>query len=364
MVSFKKIVKELLPYCIVKRHYKKFNYNFLAGVSFGKGTFGVIPENNCLFTNVLALQGFGFSGHTAGIDLLREYRSVMMPSDPQIIDKDNRYVASPSIEVDFMRLAGGLMEMEKFLGEENIFQNDAAAQRLIKMLGTCKFLQLNDTCKELTYSFVDQLIDFQIDGIRSPLYNYHLQDGMFFNKTIYFLKQLSVSEYRGLVRNFLIAVLNTFYKDGKKVIIADHLFSDLSIDLETRRQIVPNLKTIVIYRDPRDVFASGVIFDVDWIPYNDQHVFVKWWKKMLSTFDPSNSDILFVKFEDLVMNYELTKKRIEEYVGLDPQDHVFQYNCLDPQKSIANIGIWKKLTNKEEELLYIKNELSDFCFEQ
>lgn len=358
------IIKDLLPFGYIKKRNKKQFYNFLKGAQFGQGLYGSLPKEEPLFEKILAVQGFGFSGHTAGIDLLREYRTVLMPSDPQVIDDEGHYVSLPSIEVDFMRLAGGLMELEKYLGEDNIFQNDAATQRLIKLLGTCKFLQMNDECKKLTFAFVDSIIDFQISGLKAPLYNYHLQDGFFNNDSIYFLKHLKVAEYRTLVKDYLTSIFNTFYKEGKKFLIADHLFSDLSVDLETRNGIVPNLKTIVIYRDPRDVYASAVLYNVDWIPHKELNTFVKWWKSILSNFDPQNGDVLFVKFEELVLNYEVTKNIIEKYIGLNPQDQVYRYSCLNPDKSSANVGIWKKMTDREIALSVIKKELSEFCFEQ
>lgn len=354
------IIKNILPYSIVNNIQKRKYTNYLDNVVFD-GTYGSLEYIESKFNTVIALQGFGYSGHTAAIDLLREYSSICMPSDLDYDKIQGVYTKSASIEVDFVRLSGGLYEYEKFINGSNIFQNDAALQRMLKMLGSCKFLKLNDRCIELTKIFIDNLVDLQIPDLKFPRYNYHLQFEPNINSSILFAKQMEVDKYRKLVSNYLTSVWNSFYDGKKSFIIADHLFSDITISLDTREAYVPNLKTIVIYRDPRDVFASAYLYNEECIPHNDAKSFIKWWNHMFCNYEPENKKVLYVRFEELVAKYEETVKSIEEYLGLDPKDHIYKYQCLDPSKSIANIGIWQNLPCVEE-VSKISERLTEFCF--
>jgi len=363
-MNVKKILKGILPYSVIQNRQARKTSNFLFSKLSSCIHSDDIKGDKCRFKYVIALQGFGYSGHTAILDLLREYKTVLMPSDTMANLSKDKYIASPSIEVDFMRLAGGLIEYEKYLDGSNIFQNDAVLQRMFRLLGTSKFLQLNERCKDLTAAFFYNLIDLNISNLHTPLYNYHLQNNDDPNKNIYFPKCLTLEYYRSLCRDYLTSVWNSFYNDecDKRYIIADHLFSDLSISIEDRFQYVPNLKTIVIYRDPRDVFASSILYDVDWIPHNNVDDFICWWNHMFINFEPDNRAILYVKFEDLILNYELTVKQIEAYLDLSEKDHYYKYQCLNPKSSKNNIFMWKNLCDKRNDIEVIEERLNKYCY--
>ena len=69
--------------------------------------------------------------------------------------------------------------------------------------------------------------------------------------------------------------------------------------------------------------------------------------------------ILKIRFEDLVLNYEETKKEIEEFLCLTEENHISKFKYFNPLQSNKNVMIWKKIF-KSITIEKIKNEINYF----
>lgn len=129
------------------------------------------------------------------------------------------------------------------------------------------------------------------------------------------------------------------------------------------------LKSLVLTRDPRDVFLmSKYIYPNPPIlsptPYpTEARAFCEYWKS-LRRYDPdmdSLPNVMRVQFEDLIYRYEDTVGEIETFLGLDPAKHQAR-RFLDPSHSIVNTQL--KLINPAwaEEVRVIEDELPEYLY--
>lgn len=52
----------------------------------------------------------------------------------------------------------------------------------------------------------------------------------------------------------------------KKFLVLDQFLSDTEYDLKKYSNYISNLKTIMVYRDPRDVYMTAKNLNIPWIP--------------------------------------------------------------------------------------------------
>ena len=321
---------------------------------------GIVPEAKSSFQYILSLQGFGYSGHTALIDLLREFSPILVPTDITHKDTDEVYVKDGGFEYEIMRAAGGIVEMEKYITDSvNIIQNTAALQRMIKLLLGNPFLKKNDRCRNLTLAFIRSLVVVSLTDIERPFFNMHLFE---YNYGIFYLKKMALKEYRRHAGNFLINICNEYYREGKRIILLDHLFSSLGLSEDAKRDYLPNIKTIVLYRDPRDVYSQIMMIQAEVVPRTPKE-FVEWYRLQMQIFDTQKKECLLIGFEDLIVDYDNVVNNVMDYLNLDPSEHRYKFNCLDPKVSIKNVGLWRKFPERIEVYNYIYNELKPYCCE-
>jgi tetratricopeptide (TPR) repeat protein len=111
--------------------------------------------------------------------------------------------------------------------------------------------------------------------------------------------------------------------------------------------LFPNAKIISVRRDPRDIAVSnyfqnfqakhggmGFAYDLEWIGEQlaDHNLYMHHWK---NTFD----DILEINYEDVVANLEGSARAMLEYIGVEWEDSVLEYNKLD--RAVKTASVWQ-----------------------
>ena len=175
---------------------------------------------------------------------------------------------------------------------------------------------------------------------------------------VYFLKNLTRTEFRSIARRYVDKILSTI--PSKKFLVLDQPFSDYEADVECYEEYAGPLKMIAVYRDPRDVYAMKLLHrEIDWIP-DDVESFVKWYRQCLAkSLKKVHQDFLLIRFEDLVVDYAVTVKLIEEFCGLRSEWHVRPRVRFDPSVSIKNIGIHRQFADSDSMAL-IERDLKEF----
>lgn len=361
-MGYKEIIKNILPYGIsvkyLKRREATYSLNKLFSTHRNNGSLqqSVISKYN----TIISVCGFGYSGSGAVIDLLREYNSIGVLGN---VEKEATKTSNDKNtgEIDYLRVAGGLFDLELNISISNIFLKDQAIHRFISLVEKSVLYRNSPDFQLLTCDFLDEIVDFYIPNIPGPAYNVHLKE---IERTdcIYFMKPLTIEQYRQLSSRYLYSLFNSLHIEGENILAADQLLSDYSFDIEHYRQYLPNVKLIYVYRDPRDVFAFARIKKIDWIPHDNADIFIRWFSLCVGSLTQSKRDYFTVRYEDLIFDYKDQVKRIEEYIGISSDKHINIKSCFDPSISCKYVGLWRNLDIDKEELEKIERALSSFCY--
>lgn len=358
---FRKILKNILPYSVVIK-IKDARHTFINDYCkyVASGNKFLLNETKSKFENIVSVQGFGYSGSGAVLDLLREYSNCRVLG---YVDKEGSKASSKEsmAEIDFVRLSGGLFEIENNINSNNIFINDALLNRFVKLIENSVLYRHNELHRDVFLSFFSELIDFSIPNLKKKYYNGHLgsEEG---RASIFFLKNCTVDDYRTKCRLFLTSIFNLMYETGNKYLVVDQLFSDLEFDTQKNLQYMPNLKTIVVIRDIRDIYVFAKTNNVEWIPHYNVDIFIKWISKCYKNFDVNSKKYLVIRFEDLIRDYANTVSKLETYLSIDNLYHTKQNLFFDPKYSAKNVGIWMKYTEYSQDLDCITKTLPQYCY--
>ena len=323
-------------------------------------------KNNSNFEYIVSVQGSGYSGSGTVIDLLREIPQATVfghvGSNGSLTTLSKKNIG---FEFELVRLAGGLFEIEKLIDSSNIFINDALIKRFIQLFEH-EFPKIQTVFNDkkvlcdLFVNFFNNIVDFSLDNLPyeyfNPALKYKEQEN-----AIYFLKKQTRDEF---IRHCADLLAGIFTLAGNnKLLVLDQFFTCGENDFQRNEKYIPNLKTIFVQRDPRDIFMSGLINNDMWVPYYDVEKFVKWYNYLSQNFLLSNENTLCLRFEDIVLNYETEKNKIFQFLSLTSNDHVNIKQNFNPSISMKNIGLWKSREDLKEQINYIENNLSKWCYE-
>lgn len=322
------------------------------------------PHEKSKFKTIVSVQGFGYSGSGALIDFLREYPKFTVLGYVDT-DEDGGGFTPKTMqlsEIDFIRLAGGLFEIEKFLDSNNIFLNDALLNRTAKVFGSSSLYQYNPNVKDLMNRFFAKIVSLRLENLSQPYYNTYTV-GLNETPDIYFLKKMSRKEYIEICRDFLSLVFNEFYQQGKEYMAADQLLCDFDFDVERNLEYIPNLRMFLVTRDPRDTYAWAIKRNIEWMEHRSVETFIKWYQQMYAKVDYSSShpNCMIVRYEDFVLDYNTQETHINEYLALGNEDHKLRQQYFRPEFSKRYVGIYKSMPELEDDISIIREQLSEYC---
>jgi len=311
------------------------------------------------------VSGYLMSGKSAVSNLLQEVRGV----------------SSPDQEDDFelIRIQGGIADLEEALVRRwSIVRSDAAIRRFKKVVNSLgarpKGLErlwrsgsgynnlypkfsiesrllierlVKNSCRiEWPFPIMDGSIspvDIFLEKLERKLFKHHVlwphvdfywSDGECFYEA---------------VRNFIENIFYSRYgSDAKMVVINNALEPYCPQDYF---KFFHKIKSIVVERDPRDIFIAAKNYANSDSKYRD--VFagitsannidlfierIRIQRKKISK--ESHPNVLRISFEDLVLNYETTKCMIFDFLGLREADHVRRCEFFNPSESLRSCNMW------------------------
>lgn len=366
-MAFKKTIKNYIEGFLPLRYYqyRRKQANFAKRFDeTGYSNNCVIEHQNSKFKNVVSVQGFNYSGSGAVIDMLREYPKFTVlgyVDDPE----DSGGFTPKSMhmqEIDFIRLAGGIFEVEKFLDSNNYFLNDALLNRMARCFESSSLYRYSPEIQDLMYRFFAKLVGLKSTNLPFCYYNPYLV-GLNESNDIYYLKKMKKEEYHEMASDFLCSVFNVFYQEGKEYLAADQLLADGDYNYTRYLQYIPNAKIIFVARDPRDTYAWAIMRDQPQMEHSTVESFIQWYKYMYGNVNPSLEidGCLIIRYEDLVLDYDIQEKRVHEYLGITNSDHVLRQKYFKPNFSKRFVGIYKSMPNLNKDYERIKLELFEYC---
>lgn len=129
-----------------------------------------------------------------------------------------------------------------------------------------------------------------------------------------------------------------------------------------------SLRVFVVERDPRDVFIANKYFlkkEGIPVPYPlDAEEFCKMYKAVRKSEKMiADRRILRLHFEDLVYAYEKTLPAIYSFLGVGAEKHRHKKTRFDPDVSIKNTMLFKKLPSIGKEVYTIEKGLKDYLYD-
>lgn len=321
------------------------------------------------------------SGSSAITDFVSEYNSVY-----SFTDEEFRFVQDPD----------GVSDLEYNLVENfNRHNSGHAIKRYRKLVDFyCgnlfgkkyeKFFGKN--WRKYSDQYINELTDFTYNG----WWQYDLLDkGDFY----YFRKRIINKIFKMTIwRNQPERSLNTMkheitycaHPSEKKFLdctrrYIENLFGSSCGDAQVLMvdQIVPptnlkrylryfnDIKVVIVDRDPRDIFVLEKYVWRDGVIPTDVDNFCKWfiYTREHRKKDTLNVEkVMFVRFEDMVYNYDETTREIAEWLELSEKDHLYKYKYFNPERSIKNTQTWKKIDCDQHEIAYIEKELKEYLYD-
>lgn len=324
--------------------------------------------------------GFGGSGSSAITDILKEFKDIESLGD---------------FEFTIAHELDGLSDLEYYIvNNKHRLNSDAAIYRFNNLISRINngyseyILNFNDISQdyikniielkwdghwhnhEIRYSKLGRMIYFKlptkIQKIKNrfkkskyeivpkfklePMFFSCLSEKEFLDKTIEYTNKI-IKNIKGI--------------DSKNKIIAmDQLVAPNDITRYSR--YFENLKVIVIDRDPRDLYLLNEMYWKEgWIPSSEINMFIKWFKKTRECYKDinNNENALYIKFENLIYNYDFEINRIYNFLDIREETHIKKKKYFNPEISIKNTRLW----NREDAKIYfenikkIENELKEFC---
>lgn len=339
-----------------------------------------ISDSHGTYDNLIVVTGFGNSGSGTIMDFLSEFDNTTvigyhdLESGGQLSQNEVNIT-----EVDFLCYAGGVFSLEDVVESNNICVKDFSIKLLITISEYCYKCGgiYTDEFMKYTNEFIEALLNFKIKSPRGgrehcPAFSFigysgfdyknlksPFVDNKYKDTYIYNVKAMSRSEYITIASQYIQKFLHSI--PSKSYLVLDQFLSDGNPDVEYHQKYCGDFKQICVFRDPRDVYVTGIHTNTSWMPWN-VHEFIVWYRSKVAPYlTYSHDDMLILRFEDIVLSYDAVSQSIMDFVGLTVSNHVYPKGWFDPSISAKNIGIWKSFSDQET-IRVIEKELGDYCY--
>ncbi len=330
----------------------------------------------------VCVSGFFASGSSAVVDLLKEMK--------------NFYECSAEIRI--IKDPYGITQMENALVSQwELINSTAAISDFLQLCKICARVQhtpfshagmgysktVSKDFMKYAHEYVDELTaykyksEFYYHKFKKPYIKYatdrcrwgveHVSKGRLklANRNIpycYFAAPTQ-EQFNSATKKFFDNIFMDQSKAGYSSIILDQAVSPNNPSVISR--YFSDAKMIIVDRDPRDMFIDdllyGVNFDKDFYS-REAGLRYAMRQRALRKDIIENEDIMYVRFEDLILDYEKKVPEIMQFLGLDSVSHINKGLYLKPEKSSKNIGIWKsKYKECKDALDAIKEKLPEYC---
>jgi hypothetical protein len=318
------------------------------------------------------LSGYAFTGKHAVIDLMREVQGC--------------HVEPFDYEFALLRIQGGILDLEHALCDDwSPIRSDAAIRRfarLIRRLGTANSWRhprswfeavgwnyeahYNHRFFELSRRYLDELLEsswmadwpFALAELGDlELFVRKLGGKLGVPGALHFRMYLARPEnFVGATRRYLHDLLLSNVAPGIDTVVLHNAFEPFN----PRRSMkfFDRAKAIVVDRDPRDSYVQGLWYSPTRVSPENYVRRHRIYRAAVRSLD--DADVLRIRFEDLVLDYDRVVDRIFTHLGFEPSRHVRRRQHFDPAVSRKNVGLWKKY-HRQDEIDLIHRELAEYC---
>lgn len=314
--------------------------------------------------------GYGWSGSSAIVDLLKEYK--------EIVDTD--------VEFRLIRDPNGLADLRsQLLNNWDILTVDSAVKNFLRLassmnhvstkttyglgyekrIGSHFMLETENFIKNITsYSFRSNswILNISKSKMKIVMEKIFKKMHMNYSEGFMYFSKCTENQFDNEVRKYLTSLFPIIQE---KSIILDQAISPVHPDQVS--YFFDNAKMIIVDRDPRDVYVNLIkgknLIGAELSRSHDVNKYIEWhitYRQKRNELKKYN----FIKqfqFEDLIFNYDKSVKEVEQFLGLSDKDHIAKRKYFDPDISIKNVGAWKNYPYQDE-IRIIEKELPDYLY--
>lgn len=320
----------------------------------------------------IIVAGYGWSGSSAVVDLLKEFdtcwgqnNEFRVVTDPygihdlhhSIVDNWDMLNIDIAIKdfcwhMEHLNYVSGKFSFKKGLGYKTVFDNNF-------WQSTNNFLEKLISYKYSSHWF---FLDYKKDGIKL-IVSRILEKMRIYEDKMYF-SCVSDKEFCEYAQEYIDELFRPLIRsDSIKYVILDQGVHVQNYSKQMK--YIRNSKLVVVDRDPRDIYADLVqgkyLIGRELAKSHDVMKYVELHRAYRQNQSEIKNDpnVLFIQFEDLVYHYENVVPQIADFLNLKLQDHAHVNVFFDPEISKNNIGIWKRILSEQEKQV-IEAELGEY----
>lgn len=324
---------------------------------------------------VIAISGYGWSGSSAMVDLLKEFdgyedmgTEFRLIKDPYGIISlesslvDNWDILTCDIAIkDFVWFARKLNKVSYKFSHFGMSYEKLIGKEFMKLT-----LDYVESLKTLEYKGDWFFFDMNLNRYQYFTKRVKRKLGFNFEKHTMCLSKPEREVFIKKTKKYVNEIVNaiSLKNNGVKNIILDQAIP-LPKPLKAMNYF-ENVKMIIVDRDPRDIYIDLInrkaFIGDDLSRGGNVEKYIEWHRALHEPLEELNDPrILRVKFEDLVYKYEDTLKVITSFLGEENGNHVNKKKFFKPSISSENIGLYKKY-KKQDEIIEIYNSLKEYTY--
>lgn len=325
-------------------------------------------NRNIIKRKLIAVSGFWCSGSSTVCDMLSEFKNTISFSHRKnysgsINSENNTYC-----ELKFFQEKYSVLNLVQYIKKGNNFEQDYIIKRFIEYI--YEYYNENKNVSlfqnyflDLNKEFLDNILeldDYTKDYMKGKYYPSVLSkaedtyEGCCFVHNylnhpyvFYKFKKLSAQELDVVISNYFYDFFNNI--KGADNLILDQIFGIQRVMLDKMNFYMNEnpIKEICVWRDPRDEYVN---LWRDHLKYNKimPEQFICYYKRnCVKKLKHPSKNRLDIRFEDMVLDYDKTTKKILDFLELDAKDHIYKKQIFIPEKSKVNIGEYKEFHDQK-----------------
>lgn len=343
---------------------------------------------------IVDVTGYGNSGKTAISDYLKDFDTVA--SFPNHVEFELFRVKNGLVDMYFslyenwglIRSNHSLIEFQKL-----IYRIGNDSQKYPFYLGNFKAsghnynkLFLNQFIP-LSNKYLQSLNEISYQSFWPYQYFYHSSLKMFFLKIMrkfkfyddtVLINLTNRNNFLELTSNYINNLFKTVMQEQHKIFMLNNSFD---FNPDPCLEILKNGYSIIVERDPRDIFAStlsgldGYVPEIEkkinnnlsikrkFLGTDDINLFIQRYKQLRLNEKLTNNPRVFrVRFEDFVLNHEVYSQKLNDFLGIEVKNKKAENVFFNPDNSKKNVGIWKRYKHLPE-IIQIEKELAEYCYQ-
>ncbi|MBO4643994.1 MAG: sulfotransferase domain-containing protein [Alphaproteobacteria bacterium] len=337
------------------------------------------------YKQIVSVNGFYFSGSSAALAFFKEFDNTTVVGE--IFSRYTKHqVSNYSSEMNLFREPGFFGFIDAF-SSGTLLEKDLAIKRFISLINRC----FNNKCASgydynpqfytraffnNSVEFITNVLDLDDDTLtimKNKTYPvvYDTKDDAFKNCSffhnkgvgqyiLYRFKEMSPDAFNNYAKDYIRSL---FRLQSSREFYCFDAMAPYNILSRLNSFMDKPIKRIAVRRDPRDQFVSAFRKDIAVMP-RDIEGYANFYengtgiKILLENPDP---DTLLIRFEDLVLKYDETTKKMMDFIGMDAFRHINPKSIFDPSLSVTNIGAYRYFEDQEF-IRQIEERLSKYCY--